>query len=93
LIAQILAMDAEVESIYQERLQHPPAPGLSDGSVRNGATRECIEAFAIEPCWTTDDLVADVLGIAGIRQRNELACGRIHGLEAIRAKPCERRRE
>ena len=86
-------MDADVESIFQERLQHRSALGLINGSVRNAATREHIEAFAVEPCGATDDFVDDVLGVAAIRQGNELACGRIHGFEGIRAEPCVRWRE
>ena len=86
-------MDTHFESIFQQRLPHCSALGLITGSVRNGATRDHLEAFAIKPPGATDDFVDDVLGIAAIRQSNELARGRIHGFEGIRAEPCARRRE
>jgi hypothetical protein len=83
-------MDADFESIFQQRPQHRSAVRLI---VPDGTTCRHVEAFAIEPCGATDDLVDDVLWIAAKRQSDELAHGRIHGFESIRSESCPRRRK
>ena len=61
-------MDTDVESIFQERLQHRSALGLITRPVRTGATRGHIEAFAIKPRGATDDFV-DRFAIVGPPER------------------------
>jgi hypothetical protein len=81
-------MDTELESIFQERLQHRSTLGHVDVSIRDGAPRGHIEAFAIKPSWTADDFVYDRLWIAAVRQCNKLARRCIDRLEGVRTKPC-----
>jgi hypothetical protein len=85
--------DTQAESIFQQRLKHRPALRLSTGRVGNRATRKHVEALGIEPCGSADDFVDDALWLSTVRQHHELAHGRIHGFESVRAESRMWRRE